>query len=65
MSACNSSGVTIIMTSAHLAPSAASMTLSFSPSAFFTPAEVLRSTTATSLTPKSRKLSACAWPWLP
>ena len=37
MSACNSSGVSIIMTSAHLAASATSITVSFSPSAFFTP----------------------------
>ena len=65
MSACNSSGVSIIITSAHLAASATSMTLNFSPSAFLTPPEVLRSATATSLTPQSRKLSAWAWPWLP
>ena len=38
MSPCNSSGVSIIITSAHLAASATSMTLNFSPSAFFTPA---------------------------
>ncbi len=43
MSPCNSSGVSIIITSAHLAASATSMTLNFSPSAFFTPAELLRS----------------------
>ena len=36
-----------------------------SASAFFTPAELLRSATATSLTPESRKFSAWAWPWLP
>ena len=65
MSACNSSGVSIIMTSAHLAASATSMTLNFSASAFLTPAEVLRSATATSFTPESRRLSAWAWPWLP
>ncbi len=65
MSACNSSGVSIISTSAHLAASATSITLRFSASAFFTPAEVLRSATATSLTPLSRKFSAWAWPWLP
>ena len=29
------------------------------------PAEPLRSATATSLTPQSRRLSAWAWPWLP
>ena len=65
MSPCNSSGVSIIITSAHLAASATSMTLNFSASAFFTPPEDLRSATATSLTPESRKLSAWAWPWLP
>ena len=37
MSACNSSGVSIIITSAHLAASATSMTLNFSASAFLTP----------------------------
>ena len=36
-----------------------------SPSAFLTPPEPLRSATATSLTPESRRLSAWAWPWLP
>ena len=65
MSACSSSGVSIIITSAHFAASATSITLSFSASAFFTPAEVLRSATATSLTPESRRFSAWAWPWLP
>ena len=38
-----------MMTSAHLAASATSMTLSFSFSAFLTPAEPLRSAIATSL----------------
>ena len=52
MSACSSSGVSIIITSAHLAASATSITLSFSPSAFLTPGEPLRSATATSLTPR-------------
>src|ERR1700745_2301783 len=56
MSACNSSGVSIIITSAHLAASATSLTGSFSPSAFFTPCEVLRNATATSLTPESRSV---------
>ena len=65
MSACSSSGVSIIITSAHFAASATSITFSFSPSAFFTPCEVLRSATATSFTPESRRFSACAWPWLP
>ncbi len=37
MSPCNSSGVSIIITSAHLAASATSFTGSFSPSAFLTP----------------------------
>ena len=36
-----------------------------SASAFFTPAEVLRSAMATSLTPLTRMLRAWAWPWLP
>ena len=31
----------------------------------FTPAEVLRSATATFLMPESRRSSARAWPWLP
>ena len=65
MSACSSSGVSIMTTSAHLAASATSNTLSFSVSAFLTPAEVLRKATATFFTPLSRKFSACAWPWLP
>ena len=54
-----------MMMSAHLAASATSMVLSFSPSAFLTPAEPLRSATATSLTPESRRFSTWAWPWLP
>ena len=33
--------------------------------AVLSPAELLRSATATSLTPESRRLSAWAWPWLP
>ena len=41
MSACSSSGVSIIITSAHLAASATSITLSFSPSAFLTPCRAL------------------------
>src|ERR1051325_8096657 len=56
MPACSSSGVSIIITSAHLAASATSITGSFSPCAFFTPAEFLRSATATSLAPESRRL---------
>ena len=65
MSACSSSGVSIMMTSAHLAASATSMTLSFSFSALATPSEPLRSAIATSLQPESRRFSACACPWLP
>ena len=53
MSACSSSCVSIIMTSAHLAASGTSMTLSFASA--FTPAEVLRSATATFLMPESRR----------
>ena len=49
MSACSSSGVSIMMTSAHLAASATSIILSFSFSALAMPAEPLRSATATSL----------------
>ncbi len=40
--------------------SATSNTWNFSPSAFLTPWEPLRSATATSLTPESRRLSAWA-----
>ena len=65
MSPCNSSGVSIIITSAHLAASATSMTLSFSRFGLLDAGEPLRSATATSLTPLSRRLSAWAWPWLP
>ena len=36
-----------------------------SASAFFADAEPLRSATATSFTPESRRFSACACPWLP
>ena len=59
------SGVTIIATSAHLAASAADMTLKLSASAFLALAEPSRSATTMSLTPLSRMLSAWAWPWLP
>ncbi len=65
MSACSSSGVSIMTMSAHLAASATSMVLSFSFSALATPAEPLRSATATSFTPESRRLRVWAWPWLP
>ena len=34
-------------------------------SALATPCAPLRSATATSLTPESRRFSAWAWPWLP
>jgi isocitrate dehydrogenase len=65
ISVSSSSGVSIIITSAHFAASATSITLSFSSSAFLTPCDPLRSATATPLTPESRRLSAWAWPWLP
>jgi hypothetical protein len=65
MSACSSSGVSIIMMSAHFAASATSMTGSFSFSALATEAEPLRNATETFLAPESRRFSACAWPWLP
>ena len=65
MSPCNSSGVSIITTSAHLAASATSITLKPALSAFLAEAEPLRSAIATSLTPESFRFSAWAWPWLP
>ena len=65
MSACSSSGVSIMTTSAHLAASATCITLSFSVSALAMPAEPLRSAIVTFLQPESRRFSACACPWLP
>ena len=65
MSACSSSGVSIMMTSAHLAASATSITLSFSLLGLLDAGEPLRSAMATFLTPESRRFSACACPWLP
>ena len=65
MSACSSSGVSIIITSAHFAASATSITCSFSFSALAAEAEPLRSATATFLTPESRRFSACACPCEP
>ena len=58
--AASSSAWAMVVTSTALWREAAS-----SASAFLTPCEPLRSATATSLTPESRRLSAWAWPWLP
>jgi hypothetical protein len=52
-------------TSAHFAASAGVSTLSPAASAFCAEAEPGRSATTTSLTPLSRRLLACALPWLP
>ncbi len=65
MSDCNSSGVSIITMSAHLAPSAGVITVKPAPSAFLIVAEPALSAMRTSLTPESRRFMAWAWPWLP
>src|SRR3569833_2620998 len=62
MSACNSSGVAIIITSAHLAASATGMVLKPAASALLALAPG-RTAITTSLTPESRMFWAWAWPW--
>ena len=64
MSACSSSGVAIIITSAHLAASATFITLKPAASAFLALAPG-RTAITTSFTPLSRMFWAWAWPWLP
>jgi hypothetical protein len=65
MSACSSSGVSTMTTSAYFAASPADITLKPAASAFFAVAEPGRRPITTSLTPLSFRLLAWAWPWLP
>jgi hypothetical protein len=65
MSACSSSGVAIIIRSAHLAASATDMTFRPSASTFFAVAEPAFRPTAISLAPESFRFSACARPCEP
>ena len=65
MPPCSSSGVAIIMTSAHRAPSATGTTSKPAASALAAEPDPARSAIFTASTPLSRRLAAWACPWLP
>ena len=65
VSACNSSGMVNMITSAQAAASAISMTFRPSPSALAFDAEPSRRATTRFFAPLSRRFSAWAWPWEP